>query len=232
MRCSLAPLKDKLTQIKSKIGEWLRGIEWESVSPLRSIVVLRVGYLGAAAVPVIAYGIVLWNDWHPYRKPIHLPFNLFLTFLASTLLSVGHLLNEIFVPKLIKTYGTLHYYRRVLAEFVTNQKTITQADLESMQLQFSSDLEAKLPGHPLSALDEIAAGMAGTLSKYMTMPSKDHKPLTECDKDWKAANECRPWMKLFIVVCYISAGGIAAYLALVQLCRVFRAVLAEPAFWI
>ncbi len=207
-------------------------VEWESLGVLREIVALRVGYYGVFLIPILAYAVLEWNRISPYvikdLPPVELPKILFFMFLGSMFLAVGHLLNEVLCPKLIKLHGTLHRYQSSLAEYVDNQDAIFRATHTASALRFNEEIMMRLsPGHQSPELEDLvrraAAALARVAVRNQELPDSNVPLLTEHQKEWDAANKRLPIVRWTIAILYSLAAIVAAGLAVVQLGRVLCA---------
>jgi hypothetical protein len=199
-------------------------LEWESLALLRSVSILRIGYLGVVVVPTLAYAIVEWNKLLPNHQ-IELPLALFLTFLGSTFLATGHLLNETLCPKLIKLHGTHHRYRMFLSEFISCEDTIFRAAETSEKLLVMEQLLAKLRdlGASPDQIGLVAEATAAKILELLQVPQPDEPTITDHAEIWGTANNSRPVVRWIIAIFYGAAALIAGWLALRQLGRVLCA---------
>jgi hypothetical protein len=207
-------------------------VEWESLGLLREIVALRVGYYGVFLIPILAYAVLEWNRIAPFlikdMPPVELPKILFFIFLGSMFLALGHLLNEVLCPKLIKLHGTLHRYQSTLAEYVANQDAIFRAAQTAEQLIILHEIRMKLPSEQGSPeLEELtrrtAAATARAIAQSWQLPDSSLPLLTGHQKEWDAANTRLPVVRWAIATLYGLAAAVAAGLAVVQLGRVLCA---------
>lgn len=195
---------------------------WESLALLRNVSILRIGYAGVIVVPAISYGIVIWNGAYP-EATVTLPLPLLVAFVASCFLAVGHLLNEVFTPKLIKIYGSLQRYEQVLAEIVKNRDVIYRASEATTRLVTTKRLRETFGDAPAEVLDDLSRAIAGEVSVLQRTPEKGEATLATYEDDWNAANIKALPLRITILVCYVAASVLTAWLTYLQLGRVISA---------
>jgi len=191
---------------------------WESLSFLRAIGLLRLGYFGSVTIPIYAYFVQAWNSWaaamQPPGVPLTLPGSLGLAFLGSVLLSAAQLLNEIFCPKIIKIYGTLRGYQGYLREHVTNDQAIAEAEFATKVRK----LERKTLDRYPELADEDRKRLANEWAAVLL--ERDVARATEGDEAsvmayrriWIRMNTAFWFARWTVVVCYLCAAAIAAVL--------------------
>ncbi|MNJ33267.1 hypothetical protein D3C77_279480 [compost metagenome] len=200
---------------------------WESFGALRNVSALKIGYLGALAVPVFSYWVNYVNSFFPESK-IELSLSLFLTFLGSVLLSLADLLNEIACPKIIKTHKNSSAYRKELAELVTDDEKIFNAGRIAEILRVVNYLRELYPDAEESALKKIAESIARRALEDLVTPTDNDVVVTGYLKNWDTANTSMPLIRGIILLLYGLVSLIVFWLAVTELRDVFNATF--PAF--
>jgi hypothetical protein len=178
---------------------------WAGLSSLRTVSILKIGYIGFVGIPVAAYILNLIQK--KYGVEIHLPITLFWLYFGSTLLALGHLLNEVGCPQIIKRFSTLSEYRSHLAESFSNQHVICEAIKSSLR----EDIEEKLridqfrldelldSEEEKKALSEIIADVVQKSDGHKDSGLQNHiRPETE----WEDENKKFFLLRLSIVLLY------------------------------
>lgn len=205
-------------------------LEWESLGLLRRIATLRIGYFGTVFIALVAYGIEAWNQAFPAKR-IALPVSMFFAFLGSALLTVGHLLNEILCPKVIKVHTSLREYQASVAAHVDHEDAIVGAGKASDRLRLANDMSGRLPANIPDALRDRVAQAADALAQAFSdiaqLPSPNEPLVTNYRQVWEDANQALRGVRYVIGGCYIAAAVIGVGLLLQQVFKfsvVFRAL--------
>ena len=98
---------------KFKVDRQFGPFTWAGLSALRTLSFLKIGYVGAIGIPIAAY---MLRNAQSVGMDVRLPVTLFWMYLGSMLLALGHLLNEIACPYLLKKFPVLHEFRAQLAQ--------------------------------------------------------------------------------------------------------------------
>lgn len=212
---------------------------WEWLSSFRSTAILKVGYLGSIVTPLVASFIVSYNsgiEWlnslllkfgAPALSPIELPLNLILLFSGSLSLALGHILNELACPYVIKKYGSLEEYRSSVASYIHDQSTIYSAALESNKAHFKKEIMDKLSGD-----DEISAILSSKMAEVCSEENEQHKAqeavadetLENYDAYWKRLSNSFIVMRYTILSLYVIAAIISLTLVGRQIFLIFSAI--------
>lgn len=200
-------------------------LTWEALGAAREVSILRIGYFGSVVVPALAYGIEIWNRAHPALR-VALPDDFFITYLGTILLGMGHLLNELCVPRLVKMHGTLQGYEHALAEIAANRNVIFKAGqasahfiaLEKLRSAFSGEVDPAI----IERVAEVIGERVAEIDPSLVGPKPEHV-ITAYAADWEEANQRYVALRILIVFLYVMAAGIVGWLAVSELISVWHA---------
>jgi hypothetical protein len=187
---------------------------WAGLSALRTVSFLKIGYLGAIGIPIAAY---ILRSAQFFGISAYLPLTLFWMYIGSIALALGHLLNEIACPPLIKQFQTLHAFRAHLADSFAYQTTIHQAVKNNLKESIQNELwrDSKIPSQDHKTLSEIVADVL-TEVETVTNPGQENKEEIAPEKEWVTSNECRLLLRFSIVALYAVSALIIGILSVRQ----------------
>lgn len=195
-----------------------RPLKWEKLSEIRKIGILQLGYVGAVGVPIYA-NLISNID----IVVIKLPWNLALLFLGSIILSIGHLLNEVYCPSVIKQYKNSTEYRSSILSKLNLLKSATSEN-EKQAKEVAQSFIAKMEstnGLSKPAKKQLIEAIAKvrTEQNFSEETREIHAQLSKSSCDWDNENDDPSSRNLrgLITCCYYLAGMIALILMTHQL---------------
>lgn len=206
---------------------------WVWLSSFRTTSVLKVGYAGVVAAPLLSYIIEFVNDLGlqtidqfgaPTKVNLVLPEPLFWLFAGSIFLSFAHFLNETLCPQLIRSYGDIDKYLTNIASLIKNQKiVIAENKLREQRIAESELIENKFPGLPLNQKRLLAEEIAEAINASLIENNPSEEPLLNYRNEWNSENESKWFARLVILTLYAISMLIAVILLFRQLWLVFNA---------
>lgn len=215
-----------------KIDRQFGPFTWAGLSSLRTVSFLRIGYIGAIAIPIAAFAL---RKAQLLGLELHMPLTLFWMYLGSTLLALGHLLNEVACPYLIKKFPVLHEFRAQTAESFTLQAFIRRARQTDLSESVLDTLrhDGKIPVQDQHALaEEIAASLMSAAPRDETLSHKEAGQasaewLPDPEALWTNANESLYVLRMGIVALYGTSALIVGYFSVRQFWIVLMATFGQ-----
>lgn len=197
---------------------------WQGLSNFRNASVLKIGYLGAVVTPV--YSAFVLRIESLLDVDIGLPWVLIALFAGSFFLTIGHLLNELVCPILIKEFQSLDSYRLNLSNYVAQQSTIDEQVRRFQRLVSKDEFYKTFPEAPEGAAEIFSDAVAIVLNNETQREqyAKIAGELTGFEIIWNGENTSLMAVRATISALYAIAALIALILFLRQGCIVVLAI--------
>jgi len=180
-------------------------VSWEFLTGFRTARVLTVGYIGTLAVPM--FKLVEGSLSVAGKVPDNY---LALAFLASLLLSLAHMANEICCPQLIRQFPSFVQFHKAVSEFVQQASTIEKAQKSRAE---EDGKAVVMERHP-DLDDAKGLELLVKTAREVIAPYKRRIPsiVETFEEDWHAANRALPAIRYTVAALYAGAGGFGSAL--------------------
>jgi len=196
---------------------------WSNLSSLRTTSILQIGYIGMATIPTISFGITILNEIFPDGEKLSLPWTLLLAFFGSLFLALGHFLNEILCPQLIKKNPTPEFYRSSISEHIKDQSRMLANEMRKEKRSLDHELHDKFPALSLQAVDEITLTISKKLKEIDEDSSEAPSAFRDYESHWDKEDKSLPLGRRLIATFYAISSAILAILIVTYSFRVLEA---------
>ncbi len=196
---------------------------WSNLSSLRTAGALKIGYIGLAIIPAVSFFIISINDYLGEASNIKLPWTLFLAFMGSIFLAIGHFLNEVLCPQLIKNHPSQELHRSSISKYIKDQTTILEEIMNRERRAIELELTEKFPLISAQAANDISSAVSEKLKHISEDSDQNRLSFIDHDKVWDKENTSLLSARFFISALYLLSLVILATLIFSQSVTVFRA---------